>query len=64
MLTMLCCRCKEHHFGSNQNMCIGSPVVYKALVHVFCALLWHTQALHDDIDRYGTSLSHITEAFL
>ena len=43
-------RCRDHYTSTTS--LIGGGDVDETIIAVFSALLWHTQSLREDIDKY------------
>ena len=54
------CRCVEHGVSGGGTQ-LGGEEVTQATTAVFAALVWHTQALREDLQKYGTHVTPNTE---
>jgi ABC-type amino acid transport system permease subunit len=50
---LLAFRIREHYPGQGGLEAIGGSDIDSAVVAVFVSLIWHTQSLREEIDRYG-----------
>jgi len=47
-------RCRQHHHRHHHHhQFIGGDEINQTVHTVFAALLWHTPALREDVEKYG-----------